>query len=110
MRWAEAVAQRLAPAFGGFPTFCFDPDDLLEEPAVREALALRGVTLAEWTGERQALCHWAAVSDDDKPLIKVAPGAHPHLIDETLPDAMRLDIGISYIAEQEEPPPMKFTN
>ena len=95
MRWAEAVAESLAPSFGGFPTFCSDPDDLLEEPAVREALVRRGVTLSEWTGERGDLLQWSQVADDDKPLIKINEGAFHHFIDEALSNATRLDVGVS---------------
>ncbi|RYG70343.1 PglZ domain-containing protein, partial [bacterium] len=75
----------------------------LEEPAVRDALTNRGVALGDWSGEREALDDWAEVSEDEKPLVKVARGARLHLIDESLPNASRLDVGVSLLFPKLDP-------
>ena len=78
MTWAKLVAKNLRPSFGGFATFVFDPDDLLEEPEVREELVVQKLTLEEWSGTRDELGRWNEVTDDAMPIVKVAPGAARH--------------------------------
>jgi len=97
MMWAQLVAKHLKPSFGGFATFCYDPDDLLENPNVREQMNAHKLVIEEWSGARDELFRWIAVADDATPIVKVASGAPRHFIDEILPDAVVIDIGVSMI-------------
>lgn len=85
-RWVQWVVSDVFPAFGGIPTFCEDPDGLLEMPEVREALRQSGMTLHDWDGSPEALDEWQSLGDDAKPLIVVGPDAKRHVAEATLPD------------------------
>ena len=69
MSWVSRIINQLKPAFGGIPTFCDDPDGLLENPAVREALRAAGMTLQEWEGDVATLLQWRDVPEDEQLLI-----------------------------------------
>ena len=85
-RWVRELVAPIVPAFGGLPTFCEDPDGLLEYPEVREALRARGMTLGDWDGSAEALARWACLSEEEKPLLVVTTAAKRHLADTHLPD------------------------
>jgi hypothetical protein len=85
-RWARWIVNHVLPAFGGIPTFCEDPDGLLEVPEVREALRQNGMTLHDWDGSPDVLAAWKAVAEDAIPLIVVGPDAKRHVAEATLPD------------------------
>ena len=85
-RWVNWVVNDVWPAFGGIPTFCEDPDGLLEMPEVREALRQSGMTLHDWDGYPETLAPWKSVCDDAKPLIVIGPNAKRHVVEATLPD------------------------
>ena len=69
MSWVNRIINQLKPAFGGIPTFCDDPDGLLENPTVREALRAAGMILQEWDGDVAALLQWRDVPENEQPII-----------------------------------------
>lgn len=79
--WITPIVERLRPSFGGFATFCTDPDDLLEIPAVREALRLAGMTIADWDGTQEGLTPWKTIGEDDRPLILAPSSGLNHITD-----------------------------
>ena len=85
-RWVRELVAPIVPSFGGMPTFCEDPDGLLEHPEVREALRAGGMTLGDWDGSGEALTRWACLSEDERPLLVVTNAAKRHLADTHLPD------------------------
>jgi hypothetical protein len=85
-RWIEALIAPLLPSFGGFVTFCEDPDGLLELADVREALRAKGVNLGDWNGSIEALAQWTTLPDDEKPLVLVRDGAKRHLAETHVSD------------------------
>lgn len=85
-RWVRELLAPIVPSFGGIPTFCEDPDGLLENPEVREALRAQGMTLGDWDGSAEALSRWACLSEENKPLLVVTNAAKRHLADTHLPD------------------------
>ena len=85
-RWIDALIAPLLPSFGGFVTFCEDPDGLLELADVREAIRASGMVLCDWDGSAETLQHWASVPEDDKPLVLVRDAAKRHLADNVAPD------------------------
>lgn len=85
-RWARELIAPIVPSFGGIPTFCEDPDGLLENPEVREALRDHGMTLGDWDGSAEALVQWTQVPEDQKPLLVVGTSAKRHLADVHLSD------------------------
>jgi hypothetical protein len=97
VKWVQLVGQHLKPTFGGFATFVVDPDDLLEEPEVREELNEHKLMPEEWSGARAELLQWLEVAEDLMPVVKVSPKARRHLIDETLPESVVIDISISVL-------------
>ncbi|MCM1566954.1 MAG: PglZ domain-containing protein [Dehalobacter sp.] len=72
MNWVKRVVNPLISDLGGLPTFCDDPDDLLEQPEVREALRSAGMSVYEWDGLEDELSRWTKVPEDEKPII-IAP-------------------------------------
>lgn len=93
-RWVGWIVNQLLPAFGGIPTFCEDPDGLLEMPEVREALRQSGMTLYDWDGSSETLALWKIVDDDAKPLLVVGSDAKRHVAEATLPDLIWMCIGV----------------
>jgi|GEM_PF-1983584 len=85
-RWVRELVAPIVPSFGGIPTFCEDPDGLLENPEVREALRAHGMTLGDWDGSADELARWACLPEEDKPLLVVTNAAKRHLADTHLPD------------------------
>jgi len=86
MRWVETIASKLKPDFGGVPTFCVDPDHLLDIPQVRESLRASGMTIEDWDGHPASLAPLKQVGNEDKPLLVVAdPGRH-HIVSSCLTD------------------------
>ncbi|MHB9129931.1 MAG: PglZ domain-containing protein [Armatimonadota bacterium] len=86
MTWIRYIINDLTPAFGGIPTFCEDPDGLLQTPVVREALRQAGMTIIDWDGSWDRLALLEALADDDKPLLIVPDGSLRHLIESRFPD------------------------
>ena len=82
---------------GGFPTFCEDPDELLQLPEVREALEAAGMTLAYWDGTPDSLGIWANVPSSEKPLVIVEPDYPRHLIEASLKNHLLESISVSEI-------------
>ena len=86
MTWIRCIINDLVPTFGGIPTFCEDPDGLLQTPVVREALRQAGMTIIDWDGSWNRLSLLEALSDDDKPLLIVPDGSLRHVIEARFPD------------------------
>ncbi len=86
MRWIATVAAKLKPAFGGIPTFCVDPDHLLDIPEVRESLRAVGMTIEDWDGQPASLAPFKCVADDDKPLLIVPDAGRHHIVTSCLTD------------------------
>jgi hypothetical protein len=82
---------------GGFPTFCEDPDELLQLPEVRDALEAAGMTLHYWDGTPDSLGIWANVPSADKPLVIVEPDYPKHLIESTLKNHLLESISLGEI-------------
>ncbi len=83
-RWVEYLLQQLVPAFGGLPTFCEDPDALLDLPEAREALRTAGMTIGDWDGLPASLIPFKNLGDDQMPLLVVEPGAPRHVVEACL--------------------------
>ncbi len=86
MRWVQTIVAKLKPSFGGVPTFCVDPDHLLDIPQVREALRASGMTIEDWDGHPTSLAPLKCVSDDDKPLLIVTDTGRHHIVTSCLTD------------------------
>lgn len=86
MTWIQYIINDLKTEFGGIPTFCEDPDGLLQIPSVREALRHAGMTLIDWDGAWERLALLDSLGDDDKPLLIVPDGSLRHLIESRFPD------------------------
>lgn len=86
MRWVQFILDDLKPAFGGIPTFCEDPDRLLELSPVREALRAAGMTIQEWDGCPDTLERLKELGSDDKPLLLVSDPTLRHLVEARLTD------------------------
>ena len=69
MSWVNRITNQLKPSFGGIPTFCDDPDGLLENPKVREAIRAAGMSIQEWDGDVAALLQWRDVPENEQPVI-----------------------------------------
>ena len=76
--------ERLQVDFGGIPTFCEDPDGLLELPEVREALRSAGMQLGEWDGARASLRELLVLDAAAKPLWIARDARRRHLAEEVL--------------------------
>jgi hypothetical protein len=86
MRWVEAIVAKLKPDFGGVPTFCVDPDHLLDLPQVREALRASGMTIEDWDGQPASLASLKQIADEAKPLLVVVDGGRHHIVRSCLTD------------------------
>ena len=86
MRWVETIVAKLKPAFGGIPTFCVDPDHLLDIPLVRESLRASGMTIEDWDGQPASLASFKQVGDEEKPLLVVADAGRRHIVNSCLTD------------------------
>lgn len=73
MNWIHRVIKTVLSDLGGLPTFCDDPDDLLDQPEVREALRFAGMSVHEWDGSEDELSRWTEVPEDNKPIIIAPP-------------------------------------
>jgi len=82
---------------GGFPTFCEDPDDLLQLPEVRSALEASGMTIQYWDGTPASLGEWANVPITDRPLVIVEADYPKHLVQSNLKNFLLESISISEI-------------
>ena len=107
--WAEWVVKDLTPAFGGFVSFVLDPDELLEEPEVRDGLAQAGVQVSNWDGTRSTLDAWLSVDDDQRPLVIVGASQPTHLISEVIPGSVILDTSIAKVFRRVNPDIVKAT-
>lgn len=83
-RWVEYLLNDLVPVLGGFPTFCEDPDGLLDLPEAREALRTAGMTIGDWDGLPTSLIPFKTLGDDEMPLLVVEPGAPRHVVEACL--------------------------
>lgn len=83
-RWVEYLLNDLVPVLGGFPTFCEDPDGLLDLPEAREALRTAGMTIGDWDGLPTSLVPYKCLRDDEMPLLVVEPGAPKHVVEVCL--------------------------
>jgi hypothetical protein len=97
MTWIRYIVNDLVPAFGGIPTFCEDPDGLLQMPVVREALRLAGMTLHDWDGSWDRLALLEDIKDDEKPLMIVSDSSLRHLVESRFPDNLWEAISIGEI-------------
>lgn len=86
MRWVDTIVAKLKPAFGGIPTFCVDPDHLLDIPQVRESLRASGMTIEDWDGQPASLASLKQVGDDNKPLLVVVDVGRHHIVMSCLTD------------------------
>lgn len=97
MKWTRPLIDLLRADFGGFPTFCCDPDNILDIPAAREAVRAAALNLDEWDGSESGLARWQRVPADQKPVI-VAPDAASRLIIEAhVPDYRWQAVSVSDI-------------
>lgn len=85
MSWVEQIAARLRADFGGIPTFCEDPDGLLELPEVREALREAGMRMSEWGGTRAELRELLVLGAEEKPLLIVRDAGLRPMVETALP-------------------------
>lgn len=97
MSWIRYIINDLLPAFGGIPTFCEDPDGLLQTPMVREALRQAGMTIIDWDGSWERLALLEALGDDDKPLLIVPDGSLRHIVEARFSDQQWESISIGEI-------------
>jgi hypothetical protein len=93
-RWISALIEPIIPAFGGFPTFCEDPDGLLEYPEVRECLRKAGMVIGDWDGDADTLKQWETAPEDAMPLVVVSNAAKRHLVELALPDNRWVTISV----------------
>lgn len=103
MTWNEWVVRELTPAFGGFASFVLDPDELLEDPVVRDGLAAVGVQVHHWNGTRQDLVRWAHVQESERPLVVISAIQPIHLISEVVSGAVQIDISVSKVFRKIHP-------
>jgi hypothetical protein len=85
MRWIDAIVAKLEPTFGGLPTFCVDPDHLLDLPQVRESLRASGMTIEDWDGQPASLAPLKRIADDCKPIL-IANLSRHHVVTSCLTD------------------------
>jgi len=86
MKWVTAIVENLRPRFGGLPTFCEDPDHLLDLSPVRESLRAAGMTIADWDGSPIALLPLKQLPDHEMPLLVVSDAAQRHIVASCLSD------------------------
>ena len=86
MRWVQTIVAKLKPSFGGVPSFCVDPDRLLEIPQVREALRASGMTIEDWDGQPATLAPLKQIGDEEKPLLVVMDASRRHVVSSCLTD------------------------
>jgi hypothetical protein len=101
--WTEWVVRELTPAFGGFANFVLDPDELLEDPIVRDGLAASGVQVHHWNGTRQDLIRWAHVQESERPLVVISAIQPIHMITEVVTGAVQIDISVSKVFRKIHP-------
>ena len=97
MNWTRPLIELLSADFGGFPTFCHDPDGILEIPIAREAVRAAGLQIEDWNGGEKGLSVWSEVDEQSKPLIIVENVASKRLIESHLPDYRWQTLGIGDI-------------
>lgn len=107
MSWVGFIVADLCPSMGGFPTFCEDPDELLQLPEVRDALESAGMTLHYWDGTPDSLGIWANVSPNEKPLVIVEPDYPKHLIESSLKNHLLESISVGEIFSKFHSPVVK---
>jgi hypothetical protein len=91
--WVSRIAGKLVTSLGGIPTFCEDPDDLLELPDVREAIRRAGMEVQDLDTRNMELL--TGTRDDLKPIFPVTePGVVRALIETRLRDYRWVSIGI----------------
>ena len=86
MKWIQSIVTKLSPSFGGVPTFCLDPDRLLEMPEVREALRAENMTIEDWDGQPASLAPLKEIGEDEKPLLIVPDSNLRHIVSSCLTD------------------------
>ena len=84
MRWTNFLRDSLVPSFGGVPTFCEDPDGLVDVPEVREALRASGMTVGDWDGLPLSLVPLKSLADDAMPLLIAEAHAGRHIVESCL--------------------------
>ncbi len=97
MNWVGFIVDDLCPSMGGFPTFCEDPDDLLQLPEVQDALESAGMSLHYWDETPDSLGIWANVPIAEKPLVIVEPEYPKHLIESSLKNYLLASISVGEI-------------
>ncbi len=97
MRWVEATVRKVAPSFGGLPTFCEDSDALMDIPEIREALREAAMTIGEWDGEPGSLVALKCLRPDERPLLIVREASRRHIVEACLVDYQWVSIAISDI-------------
>lgn len=107
MKWVDFIVDDLCPSMGGFPTFCEDPDELLQLPEVRDALESAGITLHYWDGTPDSLVDWANVPSSEKPLVIVEPDYPKHLIESNLRNHLLESISVGEIFSKFHPQVVK---
>ncbi|MGE5580735.1 MAG: hypothetical protein ACM3WU_11960 [Bacillota bacterium] len=93
-KWVSAILQELDTPITGIPTFCEDPDDLLELADIREAIRSVGMSVQDLDLENIRLLK--EIPDGEKPIFPVIdPVATRALVDSRLCDYRWVSIGIS---------------
>lgn len=103
MKWVGFIVNDLCPSMGGFPTFCEDPDELLQLSEVRSALEFSGMTIHYWDGTPDSLGDWANVPASEKPLVIVESDFPRHLIESEIKNHLIESISVGEIFNKFHP-------